>query len=263
MGCANGGEVTGDRATLRLPSPAQGTRSMKAAEQVARSLATEIIEAEMPRGTRLPAEHEMIKIYGVGRATLREALRLLEAYGVITIRPGPGGGPVVRRPDAGDLGDALQLILQFEGVSLAAVLEARDTIEPTVAHLAADRITPEQVEVLREARAEILAHLDDQDVFIEQTHRFQDTVAAASGNTVLSLFQNALISVAEGVVADVGYTRARRKMIADAYGRLIEGFGQNDPDLVSTITHEYIADSRRYWRRRFSIFAERPITWDR
>jgi GntR family transcriptional regulator, transcriptional repressor for pyruvate dehydrogenase complex len=234
---------------------------MKAAERIARMLANEIIEADLPRGTRLPAEKEMLGLFGVGRATLREALRLLEAHGVITIRPGPGGGPVVRRPEASDLGEALQLILQFQGVSLAEVLEARDTIEPAVAALATTRMTAAQIDVLRSTLQTILDNLDDHELFLVETQRFQSTIADASGNAVLRIFQDALMSVAQNVVADVTYTRNRRKMIAEAYGRLVEGFVSGDPAKVSEITHDYIAESRKYWRRRFSIFAERRITW--
>src|SRR5207248_1815276 len=86
---------------------------------------------------------------GVGRTTLREALRLLETRGVLTIRAGPKGGPVVRRPSAEDFGDALALILQFEGASLSDVIEARNALEPMLARLAAPRIDADQAVIDR------------------------------------------------------------------------------------------------------------------
>jgi GntR family transcriptional repressor for pyruvate dehydrogenase complex len=251
----------GERTAVGPSRREQSRRGMKTAERVARDLVDQIVDANMPDGTRLPPERDLVEVYGIGRSTVREALRLLEANGVISIRPGPGGGATTRRPDADDFGSALQLLLQFERVSLAAVLEARDTIEPAVAALAATRITSEQLDELRASHDAITESLDNHDLFMEQTRRFQETVAAASGNVVLRLFQDALISVAEGVVADMKYSRARRKAIATAYTRLLDGFETGDPALASAIAREFVTESRRYWHRHFSIYAARRITW--
>src|SRR5437762_10728735 len=112
-------------------------RSPKTSEVIARNLATRIAEGGLAPGSRLPVEREMVETLGVGRTTLREALRLLETRGVLTIRPGPRGGPAVRRPRPADLGAALTLILQFEQASLADIMEAREALRPMVARLAA------------------------------------------------------------------------------------------------------------------------------
>ena len=63
-------------------------------ENLARDLATYIIDRRLPEGTRLPPEREMRESLRVGKGTLREALRLLQTRGVITMRAGRGGGPV-------------------------------------------------------------------------------------------------------------------------------------------------------------------------
>src|SRR5207248_107530 len=81
-------------------------RSPKTSEVIARDLAARIAEGGLAPGSRLPVERVMLESLGVGRTTLREALRLLETRGVLTIRAGPKGGPVVRRPSAEAFGDA-------------------------------------------------------------------------------------------------------------------------------------------------------------
>src|ERR1700728_4543760 len=108
-------EAAPSRATLAFADLGKSRqRSLKASELIARDLASYIVDQDLPEGTALPPEREMVASFGVGRNTLREALRILETRGVITIRSGPGGGPVVRRPRPSDLGEAMTLILQFE-----------------------------------------------------------------------------------------------------------------------------------------------------
>src|SRR6202044_2703439 len=89
-----------------VPAPplvASRRRNLKQSELIAQYLASYIVDSDLPPGTTLPPEREMVQSLAIGRTTLREALRLLETRGVITIRSGRHGGPVVRRPDPRDL----------------------------------------------------------------------------------------------------------------------------------------------------------------
>lgn len=88
-------------------------RPMKTAMLVAQRIVADINERGNVVGDRLPPERLMLEKYDVGRGTLRESLRFLELQGVITLKPGPGGGPVVVQPDASSLATSLALLLQF------------------------------------------------------------------------------------------------------------------------------------------------------
>src|SRR3954470_21504747 len=70
-------------------------RGPKIAEYLARAMVDDIASRDLPPGTLLASEAQMIAEYGVGRGTLREALRILEVHGVIGLRPGPRGGAIV------------------------------------------------------------------------------------------------------------------------------------------------------------------------
>src|SRR3984957_6839401 len=152
----NGTVVPFDGRVLHLSN----RRVLKRSEVIARDLVQYIVDSRLPAGTRLPREREMIEQLGVGRTTLREALRSLETRGVLTIRSGPGGGPVVRRPEPSDLTESLTLILQFQRATLVEVLDARAWLEPTVARIAASHITKAEVRRLREVNAEVEAAID-------------------------------------------------------------------------------------------------------
>ena len=86
-------------------------RSRKTAMVIAQAIVEEISRRRFPPGSMLPPERDMLVKYDVGRGTLRESLRFLEMSGVITIKPGPGGGPVVCEPDSRDLAGSLGLSL--------------------------------------------------------------------------------------------------------------------------------------------------------
>src|SRR5437773_215365 len=103
--------------------PTDKRKSRKVAEFIARSIVADILARDLAPGTVLPGEAEMMSTFSVGRFTLREALRLLEVQGVVTLRPGPKGGPVVAGVTADDFADPLSLHLQMARASFGELFE--------------------------------------------------------------------------------------------------------------------------------------------
>ena len=89
-----------------LPIAPQGgaLRGLKTSESVARDIVHDIVTAGLQDGDGLPSEAAMLQQYGVSRESLREGLRLLEVQGLIRIRRGPGGGPIVGSLDPANMG---------------------------------------------------------------------------------------------------------------------------------------------------------------
>ncbi|MEE2058136.1 FadR/GntR family transcriptional regulator [Rhodococcus artemisiae] len=73
----------------------------------------------------LATEPRMCASHGVGRSTLREALRILELLGVVAIRPGRGGGPMVAAPDSRHLASTMALLMQCSDTAFRSVVELR------------------------------------------------------------------------------------------------------------------------------------------
>lgn len=236
-------------------------RVPKASEHVARELATRIVDAGLPPGAMLPTERELVAALAVGRTTVREALRLLETRGVITIRTGPGGGPVVRRPRPGDLSEALSLILEFEGASIGEVLEAKEALEPAVARLAATRVTDEVLATLEQTVAAMRSGLDDDDVLYAESGRFHAVLADASGNAVLRVFQATLRSISNGAELGARYPLPFRDQVADAHARILEALRAGDPAAVEDALKAHLDEIGRYWHREHVAIVERPVTW--
>jgi GntR family transcriptional regulator, transcriptional repressor for pyruvate dehydrogenase complex len=92
------------RGFLPIRTTGGSLRSLKTSESVARDIVDDIVVRRLREGDNLPPETAMLQQYGVSRETLREGLRLLEAQGLISIRRGPGGGPIVAAIDPANLG---------------------------------------------------------------------------------------------------------------------------------------------------------------
>ena len=111
---------------------------VKVAEVVARQILHDIVDRELEPGAKLPSEVEMAETHGVARGSLREALRILEIHGLITLKPGPGGGPVVAAINSEDLGQTLTFFLQASGATFRELMQARLVLEPLMARAAAE-----------------------------------------------------------------------------------------------------------------------------
>jgi len=138
MGCLSG----------RLRQPAKvmhwegsvAQRTEKVAESIARQILQDIQRNHLEPGSMLPPENAMVERFGVGRGSLREALRILEVNGLVTLKPGPRGGPVVAAHDPGNFGQMMTLHLQSLGATYRQLLEARLEHEVVLARKAAEQV---------------------------------------------------------------------------------------------------------------------------
>ena len=126
-------------------------RQIKISERVASAIVDLVVEQNLQPGDRLPNEAEMIELFSVGRGSLREALRILETYGLISLRSGPGGGPVLLKANPRDVSRSFSLYLSLGRATLRELSEARMLIDPIAARLAAETLTDESAERLRSA----------------------------------------------------------------------------------------------------------------
>jgi GntR family transcriptional regulator, transcriptional repressor for pyruvate dehydrogenase complex len=112
-------------------------RPLKTAEAFARDLVRDIVNKGLRTGDKLPSEAVMLEEFGLSRESLREGLRLLEVQGLITIRRGPGGGPIVGHLDPASLGRTSTLYYHLAGGTYAELMEAWVVTETILAERAA------------------------------------------------------------------------------------------------------------------------------
>src|SRR5688572_27123761 len=93
--------------TAGEPTPLSPVRRVRSFDDVVTHVRDGILDGTVAPGERLPSERELCELFGVSRPTVREALRALEAVGLVEIRLGTRGGAFARRPDSAMLGQAL------------------------------------------------------------------------------------------------------------------------------------------------------------
>ena len=106
-------------------------------QRIADELRALIVSGELSEGDSLGREPDLVERFGVSRPSLREALRILEAEGLITVVRGVRGGVIVHLPDERMTARTAATLLQARNVSLADVFDARAQVEPLAARLIA------------------------------------------------------------------------------------------------------------------------------
>ena len=188
----------------------------KAYEQIAAVLRGRVVAGELEPGHRLPTETMLATEFGVSRATVREALRQLDAQSLIRTSKGATGGSYVTLPSAGHLSASLRsgigLLADAQDVSLDELLEARELLEVPAARLAAQRRQEHDLERLRAAIPGSPLELGAQEQFAHNAD-FHSVVLEASGNV--------LLAIAAQPVFDVLQTRLARSTLGSRFHRTI------------------------------------------
>ncbi len=238
------------------------TRPQKTAMLVAQRIASSINQRGNVIGDRLPPERVMLEEYNIGRGTLREALRFLEVQGIITLKPGPGGGPVVQKPDSSSLETTLTLLLQFENAPFRTIAESRAGLEPMMARLAATRMKPELKDMLTESVAVMRADINDQNVFLEQNKRFHDLIAQGSGNAMFGCLVDALLGILDGSAIGIDYPINRRLAVVEAHQAIHDAIITSDAHEAAQTMSRHIDEYLEYAERKFPEVLEAPIVWE-
>src|SRR6266851_5544605 len=163
----------------------------KASDVLADDLRERILLGEFPEGTALPTERDLVVQTRMSRATVREALRILEVQGLIRIKTGRAGGAFVQKPDDESVADSVALVIRGRRIRMAALLETREAIEPACAQLAAKYRTDADLERLDKANEAIAVDGPLAD-FLQANVDWHVAVAVASHNELLTGFMLAL-----------------------------------------------------------------------
>jgi GntR family transcriptional repressor for pyruvate dehydrogenase complex len=170
-------------------------RSGTTTEEVIFQLREMIHRGDLRPGDRLPPERDLARLLGVSRPTLRDGIGSLAAVGVLQSRRGAGTFVVKTEGSPALDSNPLRLMASLHGFTTAETFEARKSLEMAIAGLAAERATSDQLAQMSEEIAEMFASLDDPAQYLVHDMRFHQTVAAASGNRILTSLMNMLATI--------------------------------------------------------------------
>jgi len=237
-------------------------RGAKMAIRVAQGIVREIAARHLLPGAKLPPEHEMVERYGVARATLREALRFLELQGVLTIKPGPGGGPVVGEPHTRNLASTLALMLQFLDAPFRSLIELRQVISPGMAAMAAANARHDDLERMRECIAKLRSHINDRAIYMDENRKFHDLVAWASGNPAIGLLVTSVHMITNSSGIEPSYTDREQRYHIETYETLYQAIASRDAARAQKVMEDFIGRSDAYLEKRHPALMRKRIVWE-
>jgi len=229
-------------ATVRVP---------KAGEMVAAHLRRQIVLGELKEGDQLPPESVLMEQFGVSRPTLREAFRILEAEGAITVRRGVRGGARVQVPDIGVAARQVGLVLQYRGTLLSDVYEIRTVLESAAARMAATRRTSADLTRLQEAVDRHRESVEDQGATFAADAEFHRLIVELSGNETLQVL-TAMVAdiIREGDRAyaeshDWQHEQELVKIALRAHTRLVELIRKRSGEEAEELWRKHLAESAK------------------
>lgn len=244
----------------RDPSEGSLGRGEKVAERVARQIVQDMVDRKLQPGDVLPSEAVMLGSYGVGRASLREALRVLEVNGFITMKPGPGGGPVVSRPTPRNFARMATLFFQLQGATFHELAQARSELEPLLARMAAERRDPEFLDALRKLDETAEAQ-QGTGVWVTATSDFHRVIAAGCGNRVLALFTLGIMDIISDRVANATHPQQRRTNVLHEHQDIIDALTSGDGERAEEAMRHHMQAFVTYFEQQHPGLLDEIVDW--
>jgi len=211
----------------------------KRASQIAGRIEAEIIRRGWPTGESLGSEQALQQRYQVSRSVLREAVRLVEHHQVARMRRGPGGGLLICEPDAGAATNAIVIYLEYLGITVDDLLDARLLFEPLAAALAAERVDDAGIGRLRAV------------LHAASAQKFHVALAEESKNPVLQLFIDILMRVTARFArcADADDATEARERTRAEHADIVAALTTGDAVRAKTLSARHV-ESVRAWLRQ-------------
>jgi GntR family transcriptional repressor for pyruvate dehydrogenase complex len=247
------------RSTQRRSETPGSPVTFGASEQIAVQIHRHIHEQALAPGDFLGREGDLAAEFGVSRATLREALKLLASGNLIRASKGPGGGIfVAHTAEQGmsrSLSDSIAMMLETGSISLEELLDARELLEVPLAGVAAYRATEESIANLRaavEAAAEP-GRRDDGRAFGTVDAAVHSLVASMSGNAVIRALTGWVLDVVQPSLAGAIGQAVVHSAVVDQHRALVTAIEKGD----SARAERAMRDHLHYLRDVLRIVRER------
>jgi GntR family transcriptional repressor for pyruvate dehydrogenase complex len=189
---------------------------VRAYQRVVQQVEEAIFGGEIGVGDHLPSERDLVEQFGVSRATVREALRVLESAGLVSSRPGDPNGAQVLALSTVALTKSMSVIARRQRLGLVDLLQFRMFVEGNVCELAARVRTDAQLAVIEGALVRMEESMaDGSEAFGEADLAFHRAIAAATDNPLLQACDEVILDLVRTTVRDKLFeapdTRAQMK----------------------------------------------------
>ncbi|WP_129664010.1 FadR/GntR family transcriptional regulator [Phytoactinopolyspora endophytica] len=208
--------------------------------QIVAQIEGQIRTGELSHGQKLASETQLASEFGVSRSVVREAIKLLEAMGLVSSRQ--GSGSYVRTDPGPAVSRVLSLSVAPDDTAVNELFEFREHLEVTAARLAAERRTDESLAHIQEqleANIEAVSNRDGE-AFTQSDWKLHSAIAEATGNRYLTVVLTAVREMQHGVVKLITDHIGSLQRAVEQHRRIIDGIVAGDPDKAEAAVREHI-----------------------
>lgn len=226
----------------RLAPQFKPIRPTRASSDVIEQIRVAILSGRMQPGDRLPTERELAAQFGVSRVTIRDALRALEAGGLVRVKVGSGGGPYVAEPDVNLLSTALANHLHLRGTTFRELAETRMALETTAVRLAAARATEADLARLRTALDTPVNLPPGQRTAASSVDFHTAVYTAAHNEALLAMFAALRVLTHEAIALVHARLPDTAEVARRVHGALYDAIARRDENAAVAIMREHMED---------------------
>lgn len=224
----------------------QKARKSDLVRHVTDALRKEIIEGRFDETTFLPSEVKIAEMFGVSRPVVRESMRMLRSQGLVETRQ--GRRPQVKPMDHLVSIDALSVMIQRGAGSLEDLLEVRYSIECDIAHLAAQRAGPEEIEALAKTVEDLKVAKETKSI-MEADHDFHLCLAKCSKNAIYEV----LIRLLHGLLDESlrhTVTQKGKDCALPGHKAILKAIRAADPEGAWKAMHNHLDGTQKLLKKR-------------
>lgn len=220
-------------------------------QEVVDRLVAQISGGAFAPGDQLPSERELMKLFGVGRPAIREALQTLDRMGLITVSHGERAR--VTEPDAGavieQIAATARHMLLTSPQTLDHLKEARLFFEVGMVRMAAEKADDADVDRLRQRLEEHRQALEDLARFLEMDKRFHREIAAISGNPIYTAVSQAVFEWLEEFHVELVRLPGAEQITLDEHQAIFEAIAAGDPEAAATAMTQHLTRANTLYRQ--------------
>jgi GntR family transcriptional regulator, transcriptional repressor for pyruvate dehydrogenase complex len=227
------------------------------AEEVVTRLREMIQRGEISAGDRLPPERDLAKLLGVSRPTLRAGIRSLTTVGILQSRQ--GAGTFVSEAEESPTLDSspLRMMAALHGFTSDEMFEARLSLEMSIAALAAERVSSEQMTQMAEEVAGMYASLDEPEQYLVHDMRFHQIVAAASNNRILTSLMNMVAKILFETRSKTVHRALDLKDSAEQHREIYRAIRAHNPEEARKAMRHHLLETQKAQRLEEAESAEK------
>lgn len=222
----------------------QPHKSRRAFEDISEQIRQAILSNQLSQGDRLPSERDLAEQFQVGRISIREALRNLEAIGLIQIRKGSKGGAFVEVADPTNTASLIMDRLQLEGTTHEQMIEARIGLERAVTEAAVRAADDRDLDRLQKdvERSKAIIESPLERVAIQHLTRFHILVAEASHNLPYVMFVRSIMEWAHRKLEAWQPGEDVQRYSYEAHKGIYEAIAARDTELAVELTRRHVVE---------------------